>query len=98
MNSWVPFILYFVAILAITKPLGLYLCRVLDANGKTFLDPVVKPFEKLTYKLCGIDSRSEQSWKQYTVSMLVFSAITMVLGYLVFRFQDLMPFQSLLNP
>ena len=47
-SSWVQFILYFVAVLLITKPLGLYFCRILDVNGKTFLDPLVKPFEKLT--------------------------------------------------
>ena len=85
--------------LAITKPLGLFLCRVLDASGKTFLDPLVKPFEKLTYKLCGIDPKKEQDWKQYTIAMLVFSAVTMVIAYLIFRFQDMMPFQSQqLNP
>ena len=94
MNSWVQFILYFVAVLLITKPLGLYLCRVLDVNGKTFLDPIVKPVEKLIYKLLGIDPKREQDWKQYTVSMLVFSGLTMVLAYLVFRFQDRLP----LNP
>ena len=59
MNSWVQFILYFVVILLITKPLGLYLCRVLDVDGKTFLDPVVKPIEKLIYKLLGIDPKKE---------------------------------------
>jgi K+-transporting ATPase ATPase A chain len=97
-NSWIQFILYFGLVLLITKPIGLYLCRVLDAGGKTFLDPVIKPFEKLTYKLCGVDPKREQDWKQYTVSMLVFSAVTMILAYLVFRFQDSMPFQTLLNP
>ena len=67
-------------------------------DGKTFLDPVIKPVEKLTYKLIGIDPKKEQDWKQYTVSMLVFSAVTMVLAYLIFRFQDSMPFQAKLNP
>ena len=97
-NSWVQFVLYFGLVLLLTKPIGLYLCRVLDADGKTFLDPVVKPFEKLTYKLCGVDPKREQDWKQYTISMLVFSGLTMVLSYLVFRFQDKVPFQALLNP
>ena len=53
MNSsgWIQLIFYVGILLAITKPLGIFLCKVLDAEGKTFLDPVIKPLEKLTYKL-----------------------------------------------
>ena len=98
LHSWIQFILYFLAVLLLTKPIGLYLCSVLDADGKTWLDPIIKPFEKLTYKLVGVTPKKEQDWKHYTVSMLVFSTLTMLLGYLVFRFQDSMPFQTLLNP
>ena len=49
MNSsgWIQLILYVGILLAITKPLGLYLCKVLDVDGKTFLDPVFKPLERL---------------------------------------------------
>ena len=52
-NAWLQFALYVAALLLITKPLGLYLVRVLDSRGKTWLDPVVKPIERLTYRLCG---------------------------------------------
>ena len=93
-SSWIQFILYFALVLLITKPLGLYLCRVLNPEGKTFLDPVIKPIEKLTYRICGIDPKSEQDWKQYTVSMLIFSAVTMVIAYGMFRLQASLP----LNP
>jgi K+-transporting ATPase ATPase A chain len=94
MNTWVQFILYVVFLLAITKPLGIYLFRILDADGKTFLDPVVKPFEKLTYKLLGVNPKEEQDWKHYTVAMLLFSLLTMLFTYALLRLQDKLP----LNP
>jgi K+-transporting ATPase ATPase A chain len=80
--------------LAITKPLGLYLRQVLDVNGKTFLDPVIKPLEKLTYKLIGVDPNKEHDWKQYAVAMLVFSLVSMLFTYGILRLQDKLP----LNP
>jgi K+-transporting ATPase ATPase A chain len=93
-NAWLQLALYVGALLLITKPLGLYLVRVLDANGRTFLDPVVRPFERLTYKVCGIDPEKEQNWKNYTLSLLVFSAVGMLFTYFILRYQDLLP----LNP
>ena len=60
LNAWTQFALYIGALLLITKPLGLHLVRVLDAHGRTWLDPVVRPVERLTYRLCGIDPAREQ--------------------------------------
>src|SRR5882757_1227448 len=96
MNSsgWIQLILYVGILLAITKPLGLYLCQVLDVNGKTFLDPVFKPLEKITYKLIGVDPRKEHDWKQYTVAMLIFSLVSMLFTYAILRLQAVLP----LNP
>jgi len=54
---------------------GLYLLQVLDANGRTWLDPVLRPLERLTYRLMGVDSNKEQNWKQYTLAMLLFSLV-----------------------
>ena len=93
-NSWIQLALYVGALLLITKPLGLYLMRVLDVDGRTWLDVVVKPFERATYKVCGIDPRQEQGWIGYTLSMLMFSLIGMLLTYFMLRFQDHLP----LNP
>src|SRR5882672_2619627 len=93
-NSWLQFALYVGALLLITKPLGLYLVRVLDSRGRTFLDPVVRPIERLTYRVCGIDPAKEQHWLGYTVSLLVFSAVGMLFTYFILRFQDHLP----LNP
>ena len=87
-SGWIQLVLFVAVLLAITKPLGLYLCRVLDVNGKTFLDPVLKPLEKLTYKLIGVDPEKEHDWKQYAVAMLSFSLVTMLFTYGILRLQD----------
>ncbi|MFZ1056568.1 MAG: potassium-transporting ATPase subunit KdpA [Opitutaceae bacterium] len=93
-NAWLQLVLYVGALLLITKPLGLYLVRVLDSQGSTFLDWIAKPFERVTYLICGINPREEQGWIGYTVSMLAFSMIGMLWTYFILRFQDHLP----LNP
>ena len=93
-NTWFQFGLYIGALLLITKPLGLYLVRVLDPRGKTFLDRLVGPVERLTYRLCGIDPAKEQSWLGYTFALLAFSLIGLLFTYFILRFQDHLP----LNP
>ena len=96
MNSfgWLQFVLYLVALWAITKPMGLYLIQVLDPNGRTWLDPVLKPLESLTYRVMGVDSKREHDWKQYTFAMLVFSLFSCLFTYAILRLQHLLP----LNP
>jgi K+-transporting ATPase ATPase A chain len=94
LNAWTQLALYVGALLLITKPLGLYLVRVLDVNGRTWLDRLVWPVERLTYRICGIDPNREQDWLGYTISVLVFSLAGMLLTYFVLRYQDRLP----LNP
>jgi K+-transporting ATPase ATPase A chain len=96
MNSsgWIQLALFVVALAAITKPMGLYLMRVLDANGKTWLDPVLKPFERLTYRSARRGRGKEHDWKQYTFAMLLFSLVSCVFTYAILRLQHLLP----LNP
>jgi potassium-transporting ATPase potassium-binding subunit len=96
--GWIQLALYVGILLLITKPLGLYLIRVLDARGRTWLDPIIGPIERLTYRLAGVDRDKEQHWKQYTVSMLIFSMVTMLVTYAILRLQAVLPFQHLLNP
>jgi len=93
-NAWFQFALYVGALLLITKPLGLYLVQVLDARGKTWLDPLVRPIERLTYRVCGIDPAKEQSWLGYTFALLAFSFVGLLFTYFILRFQDHLP----LNP
>jgi K+-transporting ATPase ATPase A chain len=93
-TDWFQLALYIGLLALITKPLGIYLTQVLDANGKTVLDPAIKPLEKLTYALMGVKPDKEQDWKQYTFSMLAFSLAGCVFTYLILRYQHLLP----LNP
>ena len=92
--GWLQLCVFVIALAAITKPMGLYLMRVLDANGKTWLDPVAKPLERLTFRVMGIDARQEQDWKQYTFALLLFSLVGCVCTYVILRHQHLLP----LNP
>ena len=93
-HAWFQFALYAVALLLITKPLGLYLEQVLDRDGRTPLDRIVKPLERLTYRVCGIDGSREQGWLGYTFALLTFSLVGLLLTYFILRFQDHLP----LNP
>ena len=96
MNSsgWIQLILFAAALLLTAKPVGLYLCKVLDADGKTFLDPAIKPLERLTYALTGVDPKKEQDWKGYAIAMLLFSLVSMLFTYAILRLQAFLP----LNP
>ena len=93
-SGWLQFALYFAALVLITKPMGLYLLQVLDANGRTWLDPVLRPLERLTYRLIGVDSSKEHNWKQYTLAMLLFSLVGCLFTYAILRLQNILP----LNP
>src|SRR6476646_11252509 len=93
-SGWLQFALYFTALALITKPMGLYLLQVLDANGRTWLDPVLRPLERLTYRLMGVDSSKEHNWKQYTLAMLLFSLVGCLFTYAILRLQNILP----LNP
>lgn len=86
--------LYIAVLLLLTKPMGKYLVQVLDANGKTFLDPVLRPVERLFYLILGVNSEREQDWKQYTFSLIAFSLVGVLFTYAILRLQHLLP----LNP
>src|ERR1700752_4600618 len=89
--GWLELAIFLIVLLLITKPLGIFLFRVLDTNGKTFLDPVVKPAEKLTYRLLGVDPDKEQSWLQYTGALLIFPVVRILFTYGSLRLQDFLP-------
>ena len=92
--GWIQLVVYVGILLLLTKPVGLYLVRVLDEEGKTFLDPALKPVERLLYRLFGLDPKKEQDWIQYTASMLAFSLVGLLFTYAILRLQHLLP----LNP
>lgn len=93
-NNWLQLALFIGLVALITKPIGSYLTQVLDPAGKTWLDPVIRPVEKLSYRLMGVDPSREQGWKSYTIAMLVFSAVGVLFTYAILRLQHLLP----LNP
>ncbi len=92
-NGWLQIAVFLVLIFAITKPFGVFLTRVFNRD-KTFLDPVLRPVERLLYRLTGIDEDHEMRWTEYVVAMLLFSAVSMALLYLIERVQTWLP----LNP
>jgi K+-transporting ATPase ATPase A chain len=92
--DWLQLGLFVAAVTLITKPMGLYLVRVLDVNGRTWFDPILKPLERFTYRLMGVKADREQNWKEYTLAMLVFSLVSCLFTYAILRLQHLLP----LNP
>ena len=92
-NGWFQIGFFLLVIFLITKPLGVFLARVFSGE-KTFLDPVLRPIEKLIYRLTGIDEKHEMRWTEYAVAMLLFSGVSMALLYLMERVQKFLP----LNP
>lgn len=86
--------MFILGLLAVTKPVGLYLHKVLNADGKTFLDSCIGPVERFLYRVFGIDPCREQGWRQYSVSLVCFSLIGTLFTYAVLRLQHVLP----LNP
>ena len=97
-NGWFQILLVLAVVLAITKPLGVFMARVFGRE-KTFLDPVLRPVERIVYRLTGVDETHEMRWTEYAVAMLLFSGVSMALLYLLQRVQLWLPFnpQKLAN-
>jgi potassium-transporting ATPase potassium-binding subunit len=87
-NGWFQIGLFFLFLFFVTKPLGVFMTRVF-AGEKTLLDPILRPIERLIYRLCGVDEKTEMDWKEYALAMLLFSAVSMLLLYLIERVQAL---------
>src|SRR5262245_40839609 len=92
-NGLLQLALFLVALLAITKPLGLYMAKVFSGE-RTFADRLLAPLERLIYRLGGLDPSVEQSWTAYTAAMLAFSLVGLLVLYALERLQGVLP----LNP
>ena len=90
-NGWFQIAVFIALVLAVTKPLGIFMARVFTLE-RTFLDPVLRPLERLIYKLTGVDERHEMRWTEYAVSMLLFSLVSMLVLYAMQRLQGYLPF------
>jgi len=92
-NGWVQILLFLAVVLVLTKPVGIFMARVFEGQ-KTFLDRLLRPVERLIYRMTGVDERHEMRWTEYGVAMLLFSGVSLVLLYFMGRVQQWLP----LNP
>ena len=92
-QGWFQIGVFLLVILAVTKPLGVFMARVF--NGETtFLDPVLRPIEGMIYRVTRVEKQREMAWTEYTTAMLLFSGVSLLLLYLIERVQKWLP----LNP
>jgi K+-transporting ATPase ATPase A chain len=89
-NGWLQIGIFLAVIFAITKPLGIFMAKVFSGE-RTPVDFALRPFERLLYRLTGVDEKHEMRWTEYASSMLLFSAVSMLLLYLLERLQQWMP-------
>src|ERR1700721_4570260 len=89
-NGWLQIFVFLALIRALTKPLWVFMARVFIGE-RTFLDPVLRPVERLLYRLTGVDEEHEMRWTEYAFTMLLFSGASMLLLYLIERVQLSLP-------
>ena len=89
-NGCFQILLFLALILAVTKPLGVFMARVFNRE-RTFLDPLLRPLERLLYRVTGVDENHDMAWTEYAFAMLLFSAVPMLLLYLIERTQQFLP-------
>jgi K+-transporting ATPase ATPase A chain len=92
-SGWLQIVMYGLVVLAITKPLGIYLYRVFEDQDR----PRIRGFgslERWSLRLCGVDAQEEQTWKEYALALLLFSLVGLLVSYLIMRVQQWLP----LNP
>ncbi|MGD0389572.1 MAG: potassium-transporting ATPase subunit KdpA, partial [Tepidisphaeraceae bacterium] len=95
--DWVQLIVFCVGLFLITKPMGIYLLRVLDPDqegGLGILEKILGPVERLVYKFAGVDPKKQQNWKQYTLGLLMLGMVTMLVSYGLYRIQDVLPLKQ----
>jgi K+-transporting ATPase ATPase A chain len=90
-NGWFQIAIFFLLVLAVTKPLGAFMTRVFNRE-RTFLDPVLRPVERAIYRLTAVDENHEMRWTEYAFAVLLFSAVSMVVLYALMRLQGHLPF------
>src|SRR5215469_1811790 len=93
LNGWLQIAFFLLAILLVTKPLGVFMARLFNRE-RTFLDPIMRPIERLLYRITFVDENHEMPWTEYAICMLLFSVVPMLLLYLIQRAQAFLP----LNP
>jgi len=90
-NGWFQILFFLVLVFLVTKPMGIYMTRVFNRE-KTFMDPVLRPIERLLYGATGVDENHEMRWTEYAIAMLLFSVVSMIVLYAIERLQGYLPF------
>jgi potassium-transporting ATPase potassium-binding subunit len=90
-NGWLQILIFLALVVLATKPVGVFMSRVFNRE-RTFMDPVLRPIEKLLYRVTGVDEEHEMRWTEYAIAMLLFSAVSMVVLYAIERLQGYLPF------
>ncbi|HMJ83353.1 MAG TPA: potassium-transporting ATPase subunit KdpA, partial [Vicinamibacterales bacterium] len=89
-NGWLQILLFLAVVLAVTRPLGRFLTRVFSRE-RIWVDPVLRPVERLIYRTTGVDDTREMRWTEYATAMLLFSVVSMLVLYLIQRVQHWLP-------
>jgi potassium-transporting ATPase potassium-binding subunit len=89
-SGWLQILLFFLAVLLLTRPMGVFLYRVFERK-KTFLDFLLRPVERLIYRVSGVDEEKEMGWLEYGAAMLLFSGVSLILLYGIERLQQWLP-------
>ena len=91
LNGWLQILLFLLAVFVVTPPLGSFMARVFTRQ-RTWLDPIMRPFERLVYRLTGVNETHEMRWAEYAGAVLMFSVVSMLVLYAMQRLQALLPF------
>jgi K+-transporting ATPase ATPase A chain len=91
LNGWLQILFFLLAVFLVTPLLGGFMARVFTRQ-RTWLDPVVRPVERLVYKLTGVDETHEMRWTEYSVALLLFSVVSLLVLYAMQRLQGVLPF------
>ena len=90
-NGWLQILFFLLAVFLVTPLIGGYMARVFTRQ-RTWLDPVMRPFERLVYRLTGVNEKHEMRWTEYAVGVLMFSVVSMLVLYALQRLQHVLPF------
>jgi potassium-transporting ATPase potassium-binding subunit len=89
-NGWLQIGCFSLLVLLLTKPIGLWLYRVFESRARP-LPRLLGPVERVAFRACGVDPEREQDWTEYAVSLLLFSAMGVLVTYAILRLQAVLP-------
>src|SRR5260370_2378873 len=89
-NGWFQILLFFALIFLVTKPFGTFMARVFNRE-KTFLDPVLRPVERLLYRVTAVDENHEMHWTEHAISLLLFNVLSLLFLYFIHRLHYYLP-------